>query len=56
MGIRSGKRCLLFKLLPLLSEFMPDSSFPHPSAPPEIALKCKVVDVTVIPKGIVTFL
>lgn len=43
------------KLLPLLNEFMSDSSFAHPSTPPEIALKCNIVDVTVIPKGIATF-
>lgn len=49
--MKSGKRCILCKLLPLLNEFMPDSSFPHPSPPPESALKCKIVDVTVIPKG-----
>lgn len=49
------KRCILFKFLSVLYELMPDSSFPHLPALPEIALKCTVVDVTVIPKDIATF-
>lgn len=45
----------MFKQLPQMNEFMPDSSFLLSSASPKIALNFKVVDVTVIPQSISTF-